>query len=54
MYCSKNQKIPRFIRKLVKGVSAHSFGIHRSKNGRMPQIVILKAQSFEEIRKSFQ
>jgi DNA mismatch repair protein MutS len=28
-----------FIRKLVKGGSAHSFGI-RSKNGGMPQIVI--------------
>ncbi len=33
-----------FIRKLVKGGSAHSFGIHVAKMAGMPQIVILKAQ----------
>ena len=33
-----------FVRKLVKGGSAHSFGIHVSKMAGMPQIVILKAQ----------
>jgi DNA mismatch repair protein MutS len=34
-----------FIRKLVKGGSAHSFGIHVAKMAGMPQIVIQKAQS---------
>jgi DNA mismatch repair protein MutS len=33
-----------FIRKLVQGGSAHSFGIHVAKMAGMPQIVILKAQ----------
>jgi len=33
-----------FIRKLVKGGSAHSFGIHVAKMAGMPQIVILKAE----------
>jgi DNA mismatch repair protein MutS len=33
-----------FIRKLVKGGSAHSFGIHVAKMAGMPQMVILKAQ----------
>ncbi len=33
-----------FIRKLVKGGSAHSFGIHVAKMAGMPQLVILKAQ----------
>ena len=33
-----------FIRKLVKGGSAHSFGIHVAKMAGMPQIVIAKAQ----------
>jgi len=33
-----------FVRKLVKGGSAHSFGIHVAKMSGMPQIVILKAQ----------
>ena len=33
-----------FIRKLVKGGSAHSFGIHVAKMAGMPQIVIQKAQ----------
>ncbi len=33
-----------FIRKLVKGGSAHSFGIHVAKMAGIPQIVILKAQ----------
>jgi DNA mismatch repair protein MutS len=33
-----------FIRKLVKGGSAHSFGIHVAKMAGMPQIVIMKAQ----------
>lgn len=33
-----------FIRKLLKGGSAHSFGIHVAKMAGMPQIVILKAQ----------
>ncbi|MFV8368341.1 DNA mismatch repair protein MutS [Flavobacterium sp. LB2R40] len=33
-----------FIRKLIKGGSAHSFGIHVAKMAGMPQIVILKAQ----------
>jgi DNA mismatch repair protein MutS len=33
-----------FIRKLVKGGSAHSFGIHVAKMAGMPQIVVLKAQ----------
>ena len=33
-----------FIRKLVKGGSAHSFGIHVAKMAGMPQIIILKAQ----------
>ena len=33
-----------FIRKLVKGGSAHSFGIHVAKMAGMPQIVISKAQ----------
>ena len=33
-----------FVRKLVKGGSAHSFGIHVAKMAGMPQIVILKAQ----------
>jgi DNA mismatch repair protein MutS len=33
-----------FIRKLVKGGSEHSFGIHVAKMAGMPQIVILKAQ----------
>ena len=33
-----------FIRKLVKGGSAHSFGIHVAKMSGMPQIVIQKAQ----------
>ena len=33
-----------FIRKLVKGGSAHSFGIHVAKMAGMPQTVILKAQ----------
>ncbi|MDG1871540.1 DNA mismatch repair protein MutS [Flavobacterium frigidarium] len=33
-----------FIRKLVKGGSAHSFGIHVAKMAGMPQIVLLKAQ----------
>ena len=33
-----------FIRKLVKGGSAHSFGIHVAKMAGMPQIVILRAQ----------
>jgi DNA mismatch repair protein MutS len=33
-----------FIRKLVKGGSAHSFGIHVAKMAGMPQIVILKAK----------
>jgi len=33
-----------FIRKLVKGGSAHSFGIYVAKMAGMPQIVILKAQ----------
>ncbi|WP_026718213.1 DNA mismatch repair protein MutS [Flavobacterium gelidilacus] len=34
-----------FIRKLVKGGSAHSFGIHVAKMAGMPQIVIQKAQN---------
>lgn len=33
-----------FIRKLIKGGSAHSFGIHVAKMAGMPQTVILKAQ----------
>ncbi|MEY4432272.1 MAG: mismatch repair protein MutS [Bacteroidota bacterium] len=33
-----------FVRKLVKGGSAHSFGIHVAKMAGMPQLVILKAQ----------
>ncbi len=33
-----------FVRKLVQGGSAHSFGIHVAKMAGMPQIVILKAQ----------
>ena len=33
-----------FVRKLIKGGSAHSFGIHVAKMAGMPQIVILKAQ----------
>lgn len=33
-----------FIRKLIKGGSAHSFGIHVAKMAGMPQIVIQKAQ----------
>ena len=33
-----------FIRKLVQGGSAHSFGIHVAKMAGMPQIVIQKAQ----------
>jgi DNA mismatch repair protein MutS len=33
-----------FIRKLVRGGSAHSFGIHVAKMAGMPQLVILKAQ----------
>ncbi|MBK0370314.1 DNA mismatch repair protein MutS [Flavobacterium agrisoli] len=33
-----------FVRKLVKGGSAHSFGIHVAKMAGMPQIVIQKAQ----------
>jgi DNA mismatch repair protein MutS len=33
-----------FIRKLVKGGSAHSFGIHVAKMAGMPQMVIQKAQ----------
>ena len=33
-----------FIRKLVKGGTAHSFGIHVAKMAGMPQTVILKAQ----------
>lgn len=33
-----------FVRKLVKGGSAHSFGIHVAKMAGMPQIVVLKAQ----------
>lgn len=33
-----------FVRKLVKGGSAHSFGIHVAKMAGMPQTVILKAQ----------
>jgi DNA mismatch repair protein MutS len=33
-----------FIRKLVKGGSAHSFGIHVAKMAGMPQVVIQKAQ----------
>ncbi len=33
-----------FIRKLVKGGSAHSFGIHVAKMAGMPQLVIQKAQ----------
>jgi DNA mismatch repair protein MutS len=33
-----------FIRKLVKGGSAHSFGIHVAKMAGMPQIVIQRAQ----------
>mgnify|MGYP000033992780 CR=1 FL=1 len=33
-----------FLRKLVPGGSAHSFGIHVAKMAGMPQIVILKAQ----------
>jgi DNA mismatch repair protein MutS len=33
-----------FIRKLVPGGSAHSFGIHVAKMAGMPQIVIQKAQ----------
>jgi len=33
-----------FIRKLLKGGSAHSFGIHVAKMAGMPQIVLLKAQ----------
>ena len=33
-----------FIRKLVRGGSAHSFGIHVAKMAGMPQTVILKAQ----------
>jgi DNA mismatch repair protein MutS len=33
-----------FIRKLVKGGSAHSFGIHVAKMAGMPQLVISKAQ----------
>jgi DNA mismatch repair protein MutS len=33
-----------FVRKLVKGGSAHSFGIHVAKMAGIPQIVILKAQ----------
>jgi DNA mismatch repair protein MutS len=33
-----------FIRKLVKGGSAHSFGIHVARMAGMPQTVILKAQ----------
>ncbi len=33
-----------FLRKLVKGGSAHSFGIHVAKMAGMPQTVILKAQ----------
>jgi DNA mismatch repair protein MutS len=33
-----------FIRKLVQGGSAHSFGIHVARMAGMPQIVILKAQ----------
>jgi DNA mismatch repair protein MutS len=34
-----------FIRKLVKGGSAHSFGIHVAKMAGIPQLVIFKAQS---------
>ncbi|WP_339888385.1 DNA mismatch repair protein MutS [uncultured Flavobacterium sp.] len=34
-----------FIRKLVKGGSAHSFGIHVAKMAGMPQVVIQKAQN---------
>ncbi len=34
-----------FIRKLVKGGSAHSFGIHVAKMAGMPQLVIQKAQN---------
>jgi DNA mismatch repair protein MutS len=33
-----------FLRKLVKGGSAHSFGIHVAKMAGMPQTVILRAQ----------
>jgi len=33
-----------FIRKLVKGGSAHSFGIHVAKMAGMPQTVVLKAE----------
>jgi DNA mismatch repair protein MutS len=33
-----------FIRKLVKGGSAHSFGLHVAKMAGIPQIVLLKAQ----------
>ncbi len=33
-----------FVRKLIKGGSAHSFGIHVAKMAGMPQIVIQKAQ----------
>lgn len=33
-----------FIRKLVKGGSAHSFGIHVAKMAGIPQMVVLKAQ----------
>ncbi len=33
-----------FVRKLIKGGSAHSFGIHVAKMAGMPQTVILKAQ----------
>ena len=33
-----------FVRKLVQGGSAHSFGIHVAKMAGMPQTVILKAQ----------
>ena len=33
-----------FVRKLAKGGSAHSFGIHVAKMAGMPQTVILKAQ----------
>ena len=33
-----------FVRKLVKGGSAHSFGIHVAKMAGMPHTVILKAQ----------
>lgn len=42
-----------FIRKLVKGGSAHSFGIHVAKMAGMPQLVINKAQKIlKQLEKS--